>query len=443
MYRQNQMLNLTAQELDHCAKLFHATSRPGGALKLLQKHFGDKAEDILREMTKGADEFMTMNAQDIDSQAIRTKIDAMLEDKTPAEQLRVLSNVLTAMSYCGSTLHGNSAWTNHIDLCRRTLDGMNQGLVNEDDPLIFQTILETKAHLCAHIESTAVLFVHLPQYEKVLRACGSANPDEVKAVAIESREGNIAMAAAVYTLAHTGKLPSMNPEAFTPYVAGVQTACHLAVDAAKKSGLAKEKVIAIIQKAARVMCILLVGAVFATLTLGVGLISSNSLAFFFDMFFNAEALAQVIALILMAVSALISIRPVHDLGVRLADDVIKVCTATVSAVKVAYRQVSSWVINTVLPTVWPYWEMARDFVMTRIIRPTIAFFHKVREGAVQFTDKAGHSLRTFAAQVSDQIAQHHPAAVPVTVPAAPVPPMPLAEDYLAEADEEEEESENV
>lgn len=148
MYRQNQMLNLTAQELDHCAKLFHAASRPGGALKLLQKHFGDKAEDILRELAKGADEFMTMNAQDIDSQAIRTKIDAMLEDKTPAEQLRVLTNVLTAMSYCGSTLHGNSAWTNHIDLCRRTLDGMNQGLVNEDDPLIFQTILETKAQRC-------------------------------------------------------------------------------------------------------------------------------------------------------------------------------------------------------------------------------------------------------------------------------------------------------
>lgn len=443
MYHQNEMLHLTQNEIDLCAKLFHSASRPGGALRMLKKHFGDKAEAILSEITKGADEFMTMNAQHIDSQAIRTKIDAMLEGKTPADQLRVLTNVLTAMSYCGSTLHGNSAWKDHIKLCRVTLDGMNRGLVNENDPHTLQTILETKAHLCAHIESTAVLFVSLPQYEKVLRACGSAAPDEVKAVAIESREGNIAMASAVYTLAHTGKLPSVNPETFTPYVAGVQTACHLAVDAAKKSGLDKEKVIAIIQKAARVMCVLLVGVVFAALTVSVGYVSSMMAEL---IFFDAETVCTIIGLVMMAVSALISIRPVHDLGVRLADDVIKACTMTVSAVKVAYRQVSNWVVNTVVPAVWPYWEMVRDFVMTRIVRPAIAFFHKVREGAAELTDKAGHSLRAFATQVSDQIAQHHqiPAPVSTPAPASPLPPVSTVEDYVAENEEDEEdESENA
>lgn len=438
MYHQNPVFNLTQNELDHCTKLFHSASRPGGAQKLLQKHFGDKADAILLEITKGVDEFMTMNAQDIDSNTIRAKIDAMLEGKEPVDQLRMLTNVLTAMSYCGSTLHGNSAWTDHIELCKITLDAMNRGMVNADDPTVAQTIIETKAHLCAHIESTAVLFVNLPQYEKVFQACGSATPDEVKAVAIESRQSNIAMAAAVYTLAQTGKLPSVHPETFTPYAAGVQTACHLAVDAAKKSGLDMEKVTAIIQKAARVLCILLVGAVFASLIAGVTMVGFSIVdtIFFFS---DIESIGAVVALILMAVSTLISVRPVHDLGVRLADDVIKVCTMTVSAVKVAYRYVSNWVINTVVPAAWPYWEMVRDFVMTRIVRPAIAFFHKVREGAVELTDKAGHSLRTFSAQVTEQITQQHgvPAPVAPSAPVAPVAPTPTVETYVTEEEEGE------
>jgi len=439
MYHQNPAFHLTQNELDHCTKLFHSASRPDGALKLLQKHFGDKAEGILLELTKGVDEFMTMNAQDIDSNTIRTKIDSMLEGKEPVEQLRMLTNVLTAMSYCGSTLHGNNAWTDHIELCKITLDAMNRGMVNADDPTVIQTIIETKAHLCAHIDSTAVLFVNLPQYEKVLQACGSANPDEVKAVAIESRQGNIAMAAAVYTLAQTGKLPSVHPETFTPYVAGVQTACHLAVDAAKKSGLDMEKVTAIIQKAARVLCILLVGAVFASLIAGVTLVGFSIVDTIF-LFSDLEFIGTAVAMILMAVSTLISIRPVHDLGVRLSEDVIKVCAMTVSAVKVAYRYVSNWVINTVVPAAWPYWMMARDFVMTRIVRPAIAFFHKVREGAVELTDKAGHSLRTFASQVTEQISQQHsvPAPTAVPVPTEPVSPAPIVETYITEEEEGEE-----
>lgn len=439
MYHQNPAFHLTQNELDHCTKLFHSASRPDGALKLLQKHFGDKAEGILLELTKGVDEFMTMNAQDIDSNTIRTKIDSMLEGKEPVDQLRMLTNVLTAMSYCGSTLHGNNAWTDHIELCKITLDAMNRGMVNADDPTVIQTIIETKAHLCAHIDSTAVLFVNLPQYEKVLQACGSANPDAVKAVAIESRQGNIAMAAAVYTLAQTGKLPSVHPETFTPYVAGVQTACHLAVDAAKKSGLDMEKVTAIIQKAARVLCILLVGAVFASLIAGVTLVGFSIVDTIF-LFSDLEFIGTAVAMILMAVSTLISIRPVHDLGVRLSEDVIKVCAMTVSAVKVAYRYVSNWVINTVVPAAWPYWMMARDFVMTRIVRPAIAFFHKVREGAVELTDKAGHSLRTFASQVTEQISQQHsvPAPAAVPVPAEPVSPAPIVETYITEEEEGEE-----
>lgn len=398
-------LKLTKSEIQECQDLFEIFSKDSN---LLDKKLADMNMDpttVRMDFCAGIDEFYKLYAGDVDAAAIEEKIKESVKGKSPLETYSYLANLMTAMAHIGSKVFDDENFCKCMEDHNNILKAIEMGLITEEDPYIDNGIEDMMAIISENIEAFAVLFADHPDLAELQEACLTEETAQVQAIALNTREASINMAAAIYVMQEEGKLKSLGDTRYTARDIGVMSASVLEIDAAYKSG-SVETAKRVFQKASRVAVTLLVAA--PGIVVGMGI-------------FGIIGLLTNFATVWMLVSAAaigVNLKAHYDILAEKLSPVFavggRILNVTLDKVRPVYAKVSSWVQNNVVINAQPVWKKCCTFVRARIIIPAAVALLKakdlavnvaknVKEKAVAVWEKAKESARAVARDVHDVV----------------------------------------
>lgn len=358
--------------------------------KDIVKNGGDP-EKILSGITSGVDRFYKLYESDMSSEDIQDELENKMENMDKRQQYFYLANLLTAMTHmCGRNL-GEKNWGQMEEDHESILHAIDKGVLDMDSDTVQEDIDEMLDLITEQIQQASVLIIKNPRYEELQQACMEEEMDQVKALAVNTREAAVNMAAALYTLHAEKKLSSLGKGAIQPEDFGVMAASSLEMDAAVKDAAASgswsvaKDMIAKASKAAVTLLVaspvLAEGALFLWL-LGILASFSNVVLLIGGaiVFINLKARMDQVKE---------QLQPLFRAGARIVD-------ATLDKVHSVYSRVAAWTDVNVVPRVLPLWKQCSGFVMNRIIRPAAAWLLRAKNVVEEKTSAVFQKARDAA-----------------------------------------------
>lgn len=366
-------LKLTKSEIQECQDLFEIFSKDA---TLLDKKLTDMDRDpatVRMDICTGIDEFYKFYAGDVDAAAIEGKIKENLMGKSPLETYSYLSNLMTAMAHIGSKVFDDKNFSKCMEDHNNIIKAIEMGLITEEDPYIANGVEDMMTIISENIEAFAVLFADHPDMAELQEACLTEETTEVQAIAMNTREASINMAAAIYVMQEEGKLKSLGDTRYTARDIGVMSASVLEIDAAYKSG-SVETAKSVFQKASRVAVTLLVATP--------GIVVGMCILDFIGLLTNFATIWMLVG----AAAIGVNLKAHYDILAEKLSPVFavggRILNITLDKVRPVYAKVSSWVQNNVVTNAEPVWKKCCIFVRERIIIPAAVVLLKAKDLAV-------------------------------------------------------------
>lgn len=379
-------MKLSKKEVLSCKELFEKIVADPELADRMLKVLGKDPAEVRAELNRGVEDFYNFYEGEVNVDTVKEKLAEATASMSILQQYNYYANLITAFSHIGAKVFNDEAWTKCLSDHQNILSAIELGLIEENDLHIADGIAQMQQIVAENIEAFAVLFVDDPDMVDLLDACLTEDVATVKAMALNSRELAVDMAAAVYIMQESGELKSLGATRYSARDIGVMTASGLEIDAARKSGnleLAKK----VIRKAAITAVALAITAPFA-LAAGVtswlvleqvALIASTS----FTMYLNLLSIVTLVS----GAAALVIGTPIFDMAKNVFENLMakgaKVLSTAVDAVKPMLTKLSAWVRNTVVPAALPIWERCRSFTYHKIMVPAVAFILKNRKVIIQ------------------------------------------------------------
>lgn len=383
-------MKLTRNEVMACRELFEKIATEPAVLDRMLQTLGKDPAGIRAELNQGVNDFYNLYEGEVNTDTIQAKMDEATASMTTLERYSYYANLMTAFSHLGGRVFNDEAWTKCLADHQNILSAIELGLIDGNDPHITDGLDQMRQIVAENIEAFAILFVDDPDMETLLEACMTRDTATVQAMALNSRELAVDMAAAVYVMQERGELKSLGSTRYSPRDIAVMTASGLEIDAARKTGNL-ETVKKVIRKASVAAVALVVTAPFA---LAAGLVSwfflettALVLATSFEMYLGLLTIATLVSCVAMLVFG----TPIFDSAKatvnKLVEKGARVLSTTVEAVKPLFGKVTAWIRNTVVPAALPIWEKCRSFTYHRILVPTAAFILKHKDTILQGAGK--------------------------------------------------------
>lgn len=393
------MKHLNRKEIAAAETLFSSLCASGDALdRKLEEIFEDSADEVKEDIINGVDRFYALYEKDVDEEVIRDLLDRNMEGMPKVKQYSYLANLSLALTHvCGNILEGER-WSQAIDEHQVIMKALDMGLMTEDSQEVQAGIDEMLELIAVNVDACSVLFIGEPPYEKLFSACMTEKPEDVKALAINTRSSAVNMAAALYILQERGELPSLGDTRIPARDMGVMAASLMEIDAAHKSG-SWEGVRKIVEKASKTAAVLLVSSP--------DLMKDAAFFACVGIFTNFATLWMLVAGVIVFINARIHhetnkehMEPVFKVGAKLLNVTLDM------AQKVSHKLLE-WVQITVLPKVLPVWRRCRDFTVNCILIPSAAFLIKAKEEVLRVAgitvDKAESAYTHLREEASDII----------------------------------------
>lgn len=391
-----EIIRLTKKESEKCKELFNKLCDSDTQLDQELTARFENADEIRQQIESGVDDFYQLYKEDVSKETIQKKIEENMSSMSNREKYSYLANLMVAITHiCGNVFEG-SKWNETLKDHEIVLSAVDLGFVDEESEKILNGIEEMKGMIAENIESFAVLFVDSPDFEELQDACMNESPEQVQAIAMNTREAAVNMAAAIYILQEDDELSSLKEVQYTPHDVGVMSASLLEIDAAQKSG-SLEFAKKVFSKASRTAVTLLVAS--PAIIAGVSM-------------FGIIALLTNFASIWLLVSGVILGINLHAHIKRLEEHMepvfkvgAKILNTTLDKVKPIYHKISNWIQNTIVPAALPVWQRCRDFTVKRILVPSAAFLLNIKDKIVSVTgvlaSKAKAIVRKLSVGVQD------------------------------------------
>lgn len=356
--------HLSKQETDLVHKLFNELCESEDQLaKELENRF-ENAGDVLQELETGVDRFYQLYSRDVDRDTLRKTLEESMAAMSNLEKYKYLSNVLLAITHIGGNVYEGAAWAETLEEHETVLTTIEMGLYSEDSDEVKNGIDEMLEHIMANAEAFSVILIDDPAFAELQEACMTEDPAQVQALAANTRQASINMAAALYILQEDGKLPSLGDTHYAPQDMGVITASLLEIDAAQKSG-SWEYAKKVIIKAAKVATLLLLTSP--------AVILSTTLLSIVGLLTNFATLWLLISGAVLLTNLHVHVQNLKDRLSPVFRTGAKLLNATLDTAKTVCTHYSSWIQSTVLPQTMPVWERCRTYAMERLIVPAAAW----------------------------------------------------------------------
>lgn len=364
------MKQLTRQEITECEVLFSKLCEaPENALQELNTHF-ENAEEILHELEIGVDNFYQLYETDDTAESLRQKLENNMIYMTPTQRYSYLANIIVAMTHACGTLFEGEEWNVTLKTHEQTLSALELGLITEESEQVQTEAEEMMAMICDGVEQFSLLFLQNPDFERLHDACMTEDLSKVEALASNTRQASVNMAAALYILHKEGKLPSLGDDEITAQDMGTMSATLLEIDAAQKTGsweTAKE----IAQKAIRVATTLLISSP-ALLTGGAILTLVAALTHF-------SILWLLISTAILTINIRVYFKALGNQLEGIFQTGAKYVNTTLDKSHEVYQNVSDWTQKNIMPKAYAYWKRLRKFTVDHILVPCTAFLLKAKE----------------------------------------------------------------
>lgn len=385
-------MKLTKKEVMACKDLFTRIAAEPALLDHLLKALGKDPADIRAQLNQGVEDFYSLYEGEVNVDTIKEKMAEATASMSPLQQYNYYANLMTAFSHIGAKVFNDAAWFKCLNDHRNILSAIELGLIEEDDLHIVDAITQMQQIVAENIEAFSVLFVDDPDMAALLEACVDQDTATVKAMALNSRELAVDMAAAVYVMQEGGELKSLGQTRYSARDIAVMTASGLEIDAARKSGNL-ETAKKIIRKAAVAAVALLVTApfAFAAGAAAVSIIEGVAIATDLTMTFAAWEVFTVVQNLIGVTAMVVFGTPVFGMTKDTVELLVakgaKILDTAVEAVIPLFGKVSAWVRNTVIPAAIPVWEKCRRFTYHKIMVPAVAFILKNKSTIIQAAEK--------------------------------------------------------
>lgn len=400
------MKRLNEKEIQKVEKLYTSLCEaPENCARQLEVHFPGNADHILEAITSGVDKFYDLYKQDIDPKTIQDLMGKNMQGMTDIQCYKYFSNLMLALTHVCGAIVDDPEWNTMLEEHQTMLKAIEMGLVTEDSKELWDGLEEMRSLILANITEFSVLFIGEPPYEALVEACKVGDAASVQALAVNTRESAVNMAASLYILQESGELHSLGNNRIPPEEMGVMAASLLEIDAAVKSGVwetAKDA----IEKAARTAVLLIVTS--PEIVKDVVCLSIVALLTNFSLFWML--IAGAVLFINTRVhqrSVEEYLEPVFNVGAKVLS------TALEQAEKISCR-FTEWIQTTVIPTAVPVWERCRDFTVQRLLLPAGDFLLRAKETVLSIAGIAYEKiqasmtwLRERAQNLGEQIQEYH------------------------------------
>lgn len=364
------------------------------AMDELEAAYQDEAENIMLQLESGVDDFYTLYQGEMEPDELRQRLNDNMKDMTKVQRFYYLSKLFLAVTHvCGNCIE-SSAWLemeHENEILKAAIDA---GVVGEDDHELQDSIDEMLNLMDENVDYFAVLFAGSSPYEQILEACETQSPEEIQALAANTRQSAVNMACAIWLLRSRGELPSLGSEEIKPHEIGVMAAASLELDAAYKKG-SGEQAKAIISKAARACMILLVAA--PDLIYNISILSIVGLLTHFAAFW------MLVSGAVLLLNAHIKLKNISEQMESVFQTGTEAADVTLDAVKKTAGSVKEWVFDTVLPASIPIWDRCRSFAVNKIIVPAADAASKAKGVIVQMSEYARSVLNDWKERAGDVI----------------------------------------
>lgn len=348
----------------------------------LREQFGDDAGEVQRKLEQGVDKFYETFSGTVSERTLQDKLEENMRAMTPKEKYLYLSNLLLALTQvCGAMVEGPE-WNEALNDNKITLAGLASGAIPEDSAELETGIGDMLKLVAEQSHAFSALFIGAPSYQKLMQTClTEENPAVVKAVAANTRQSAVNMAAALYLLQERDSLPSLKGVKIPPEEMGVMSASLLEMDAAQKSG-SWERAKAIVEKAAKTAITLLVASP--------ALIADAAALLLVGMLLSLPNIGALILGAILLVNARIHFQSVKAHLEPALNAGAKALDVTLDKVKDGWTSFQNWVSDSVLSKALSVWRRCRDFTVNSLMLPAAAFLLKSKS---QIAEKWGVSVQ--------------------------------------------------
>lgn len=353
-------LKLSKAEITQCQELFERITDDATLLDQELSKLGKDGAQCRREIESGIDEFYRLNSGNVSKEDIRKKIAEATKDMPPIKEYRYLANVLTAITHIGHNVFVDDTWSKCMKDHESILAAIDNGIIDEDNALVKSGLGEMRSLLAENIEALAPLFGNSMEMAKLQESCLNDRPEEVQAIAMNTREAAFNMAVATYILQEKDELPSLGKVRFSARDIGVLSASMLEIDAAVKSGSA-DTLKKVFSKVSRTVVTLLVSS--PAIIVGIGIFSV------FSLLTNFATIWMLTGAVVIGLNLKVHYDNLKDKLSPCFNVGGKILNTTLEKVGPLYRKLSDWVQNTVIPTAIPVWQRSFRFMRDRVLVP--------------------------------------------------------------------------
>lgn len=386
--------HLSRQEIDLTYKFFNELCESEDKLTQELEDRFDNAAVVRQELEDGVDRFYQLYSSDVTRDTLCETLEESMDTMNNLQKYKYLSNVLLAITHVGGNVYEGAVWADTLEEHQTVLTAIEMGLYSEDSDEVQNGIDEMLEHIMDNVEAFSVILIDDPAFAKLQEACITEDPAKVQALAANTRQASINMAAALYILQKDGKLPSLNGTRYTPRDMGVITASLLEIDAAQKSG-SWETAKKVIIKATRIATLLLLASP--------AIILSSTLLAIVGLLTNFATLWMLISGAILLTNLHVHMQNIKDRLSPVLQTDARLLDTTLDTAKSICTRFSSWIQSTILPQAKPVWDRCRTFAMERVIVPAAAWIIKAKEIGMHVASTVWMKLKDAANRVFTRV----------------------------------------
>ncbi len=376
-------MNLTRKEINECQKLVEQFAENPSLVDQELTKLGKDPKETRKQIEEGVEAFYQLFSGEVNQKTILNKLQKTMEGMSSLQKYCYLANLMTALSTIEGKVFGDDTWEKKLEDYQTILTAIKMGIIQEDDSRIADCAEEMMDIVSENITAFAVLFVDNPDLVQLQEACLTENTDQVKAIALNTRETAVNMASAVYIMQESGRLPSLGDTHYAARDIGVMSASILEIDAAQKTGSEKAAK-SVFQKASRAAVTLLLASP--------GIVAGLSVFTIMGVLTNFSTLGMIVS----GVAIGLNLKVHYDLMAEKASPILnwggKVLNTALGVVKPIYSKITSWVQNTVVPNAVAIWRKCCDFASEHILIPAAAFVLTAWNAIHNSVRKAAHKV---------------------------------------------------
>lgn len=376
-------MKLTREEINGCQKLVEQFAETPSLVDQKLTELGKNPKETRQQIEEGVAAFYKLYSGEVNQKTILNKLQKTMEGMSSLQKYCYLANLMTALSTIEGKVFGDDTWEKKLEDYQTILTAIKMGIIQEDDSRIADCAEEMMDIVSENIAAFSVLFVDNPDLVQLQEACLTENTEQVKAVALNTRETAANMASAVYIMQESGRLPSLGDTHYSARDIGVMSASILEIDAAQKTGSEKTAK-SVFQKASRTAVTLLM--------------ASPSIVAGLSVFTIIAALTNfsTLGMIVSGVAIGLNLKVHYDLLAEKVSPILnwggKVLNTALGVVKPIYSKITSWVQNTVVPNAMSIWRRCCDFTCEHILIPAATFVLKAWNAIHNSVRKAAHKI---------------------------------------------------